>query len=68
MTAGGVCGPQQPLPCSGLARPSPLSSGLSFLTCKQDSKCLKASARPLSSAEAGQPPFTGRVGQGHQSI
>lgn len=70
-----VCGPQQPLPCSGPARLSPLSSGLSFLTCKQDSKSLKAAARPLSSwtaglrmpAEAGQPPFTGLVGQGRRN-
>lgn len=46
---GGVCGPQKPLFCSELARPLPLSLGLSFLTCKQDSKSLKATPRPLSS-------------------
>lgn len=46
---GGVCGRQKPLSCSELARPLSLSLCLSFLTCKQDSKRLKATPRPLIS-------------------
>lgn len=45
--AGGVCWPQQPLSCFQLARPLPLSPGLSFLACKQDSKISMATPRPL---------------------
>lgn len=46
---GGGCGPQKPLSCSELARPLSLSLCLSFLTCKQHSKSLKATGRLLVS-------------------